>query len=444
MADKQTGQLKNGSEIRMKNGNTVKILSFIGDGGQGEVYCVESKGKKLALKWYKKDFLESMHDLAGFYQNLVNNIESGAPTNSFLWPLGITEKTKSGFGYIMEIRPERFYDLNRFFQKSGNNPQVHFRSVSSVVNASINIIESFRVLHNNGFSYQDINDGNFFIDPKTGDVLICDNDNISPFGTNFGILGKQRWMAPEIITRQNDPDKKSDLFSLSVVLFRLLFLNHPLEGRYSTPPCLTPQYEKKYYGEAPIFIYDPTNDINRPIPGTDHNLRLFWPFYPQYIRDIFIQAFSQDVMMGKAPRILEIKWLDTFFRMKAEIGSCPYCGGEMLFGETGETICPNCRKRIAAPSYRIKLSNCELPLFCGMKLYFRNINPITNDYETIIGEVISNPQDPKQLGFRNLTQDIWKASSPAGITKEIKPGAVVPFADNITVEFAGKHGKIIQ
>ena len=28
-------------------------------------------------------------------------------------------------------------------------------------------------------SYQDLNDGNFFIDPQTGKVLICDNDNVA-------------------------------------------------------------------------------------------------------------------------------------------------------------------------------------------------------------------------------------------------------------------------
>lgn len=69
-----------------------------------------------------------------------------------------------------------------------------------------------------------INNGNFFIMPDSGDVLICDNDNVSPFGTNLGIMGKQHWMAPEIVTGQNDSNKNSDCFSLAVVLFRLLFI----------------------------------------------------------------------------------------------------------------------------------------------------------------------------------------------------------------------------
>lgn len=115
-------------------------------------------------------------------------------------------------------------------------------------------------------------------------MLICDNDNVSPFGTNLGIMGKQRWMAPEIVMGKNDPDKNSDRFSLAVVLFRLLFINHPLEGRYSTPPCMTKELEQKYYGSAPIFVYDPTTSENRPIPGTDHNLKLFWNVYPDYVK----------------------------------------------------------------------------------------------------------------------------------------------------------------
>ena len=71
-------------------------------------------------------------------------------------------------------------------------PQVHFQSFAAISTAAINIIQGFRELHARGYSYQDINNGNFFINPSTGDVLICDNDNVSPFGTSSGIMGKQR------------------------------------------------------------------------------------------------------------------------------------------------------------------------------------------------------------------------------------------------------------
>jgi serine/threonine protein kinase len=115
------------------------------------------------------------------------------------------------------------------------------------------MINALWQLHKRGDSYRDINNGTFFIDPATGRVLICDNDNVSPYGANPCIMGKSRWMAPEIVTRQSEPDKQSDQFSLAVVLFRLLFLNHPLEGSYSSPPCMTRVLEKKYYGTDPHF-----------------------------------------------------------------------------------------------------------------------------------------------------------------------------------------------
>ena len=134
-------------------------------------------------------------------------------------------------------------------------------------------------------------------------------------------------MAPEIVLG-GDPDKQSDRFSLAVILFRLLFINHPLEGKRSTPPCMTKELERKYYGEEPIFVYDPIDNRNRPIPGTDNNLKTFWPVYPEYIRQLFVKAFSSDVMKGKAPRIIEKDWLDALFQLKASIVKCPYCGQE--------------------------------------------------------------------------------------------------------------------
>ena len=52
--------------------------------------------------------------------------------------------------------------------------KVKFVSFDAMLNAAMKICNGFMMLHRFGYSYQDLNDGNFFIDPKTGDVLICD------------------------------------------------------------------------------------------------------------------------------------------------------------------------------------------------------------------------------------------------------------------------------
>jgi hypothetical protein len=49
----------------------------------------------------------------------------------------------------------------------------------------------------------------FFISPKNGGALICDNDNVYEFGKNGGVAGKARYMAPEIVKGANS-DKQSD------------------------------------------------------------------------------------------------------------------------------------------------------------------------------------------------------------------------------------------
>ena len=47
--------LKNGETIPLLgNGQSVKILNYIAEGGQGEVYKVAFNGGEYALKWYSK------------------------------------------------------------------------------------------------------------------------------------------------------------------------------------------------------------------------------------------------------------------------------------------------------------------------------------------------------------------------------------------------------
>lgn len=426
-------KFKIGDIVKMKSGGESKIIAEFGSGGQGTVYRVLYNDKEYALKWYHAGVFKEKED--AFYKNLEYNITKGAPTDNFLWPLGITEKQNDSFGYIMNIRPSGYEELTSFFVGSKNKQQVRFKSFEAISNAAINIIQAFRELHNKGFSYQDINDGNFFINPIDGHVLICDNDNVSPNGTNLGILGKQRWMAPEIVMLKEDPDKQSDRFSLSVVLFRLLFINHPLEGRYSTPPCMTKELEKKYYGSEPLFIYDPHDSRNRPIPGTDHNLKLFWNVYPQYIRDMFIRAFSQDVMLKKQPRIIEMEWLNTFFRLRAETGLCPSCSYETFYATEVRTSCIECSKEVQTPAI-ITLQNFKLPVYKGMKIYLWHVDSTLSDISTVIGEVISNTQEPRQLGIRNLSEStIWKVNLPDGRVKYVDPGNVVPVKEGFVVDF---------
>lgn len=212
-------ELNKQSVVSLVSGKNATIIKEIGRGGQGIVYLVEIDGEQKALKWY----LNAPDDK--FYRNLEHNIISGAPSDAFLWPEDLTEKQQGSYGYIMRLRPKNYYEFGNFLLA-----KVSFKSFSAMLSAAMKICNGFMMLHRFGYSYQDLNDGNFFIDPNSGDVLICDNDNVMPQGEKSGIMGKARYMAPEIVAG-GIPDKYSDRFSLSVILFMLFYVNHPLKGQ---------------------------------------------------------------------------------------------------------------------------------------------------------------------------------------------------------------------
>ena len=293
-------EFQRGQKIKTISGGELEVVQKLGEGGQGVVYKVNYNGRPLALKWY---FIKKIKDPRAFYDNIKNNIKQGAPTKAFLWPLEITEYYEGSFGYLMELRPSEYKDFSRFLLA-----KEHFSGIDAIINAALCITNGFRELHNRGYSYQDLNDGNFFVNPQNGDVLICDNDNVAPYGENLGIAGKCRYMAPEVVMGKKRPDNHTDRFSLSVVLYMLLFLNHPLEGKRTMVPCLTEENERRFYGSEPIFVWDATNDENRPVRGVHSNEIKLWPLYPEFVRKTFEKAsFSASLAVLAIPHSVSYK-----------------------------------------------------------------------------------------------------------------------------------------
>ena len=122
-------------------------------------------------------------------------------------------------------------------------------------------------------------------------------------GDNLGVGGTPGYMAPEVVLGTSKPSTDTDLFSLSVILFELFFLAHPLEGANCCKyPCLTQQIEKDLYAIHPVFVCSNTDRSNAPVRGTSSNLMNLWPIYPEYLHDAFQQAFSEDGLKNGSKR----------------------------------------------------------------------------------------------------------------------------------------------
>jgi len=412
MADLGTGYT-----IKTKGFKTVAVGKKLGEGGQGAVYQVDYDGYQKALKWYSGKKIASPKK---FYENIENNIKKGKPTNAFLWPEDITEKDGEAFGYIMDLRPPEYKDFSMFLLARES-----FASITAWVNTAIQITAGFRALHQKGYSYQDLNDGNFFINPQNGNVLICDNDNVSEYGRNSGIAGKARYMAPEIVVKKAKPDMQTDAFSLAVVLFLLWTNNHPLEGKAACPPAMTAEHEKRIFGENPVFVWDPNDKSNRPVQGIHKGAIVRWPFLPDYLKEIFIKAFSKELMNDPQQRIIEQEWLRIFIRMRSEIFKCPSCGEVYFADPVNQTPCLNCKKINVFPMY-IKTQRYNVPIHQRTKLYACHTEKGSDDYETLCGEVSVNNGN---YMLKNVTKNNWSLSDGYSIapnaTVTLKKGMII-------------------
>lgn len=429
-------ELSIGTTIRLKNGKTCKVKKELGRGGQGIVYVVDYGGKDYALKWYKDPYIVGSD---AFYDNLAKNVSSPSPAPNFIWPLAITEHQYNSYGYVMELRPKDYYDMGAFILL-----QVKFKTVHAQMRACLQICMAFQRLHIRGYSYQDMNDGNFFINPYTGDVLICDNDNVAPDGTSVsGIVGKAGYMAPEVVESTTLPNKYTDYYSLALCLFILIYMNRPFEGaRYLKCPCdNNVEAAKKLFGFSSVFIMDPTDACNRPVQGIHDNVIHRWPIYPLLLSKAFCKTFGKEAIMDPTKRLMDKQWYNILLQIRSMYVQCPNCGKETFLDiQQPAKSCIWCSKSV--PSFvSLKVSRYTIPLVSNQIIYDCQITS-QNDHEEKAGEVITKNG---QLGLRNLATYTWTVILPDNKVKLVGQGEDMPVRSGFKIKFGnqGENGEMI-
>ena len=423
-------ELNIGTSIQLSNGVTARVKQVIGKGGQGTVYLVEASGKKMALKWY--------HKYPGdiFYRNILNNIKDGAPAPNFIWPLAITTKLNGSFGYVMELRPMGYKDMGQFLLAKAK-----FSNIYAELNACLQICTAFQKLHIRGLSYQDMNDGNFFINPKTGDVLICDNDNVAPDRTNMGILGKAGYMAPEVVEGVTMPNRYTDYYSLAVCLFILIYMNKPFEGKWHLDcPCdNNPEMAKKLFGFESVFIMDKTNSKNRPVPGIHNNIIRRWNIFPSFLGEAFCKTFSTEAIKDPGKRLMDKQWYNILLQVRSMFAKCPNCGKDTFIDILKkDSSCIHCNETINIQV--LKIGRFSIPLVDKQKIYSCLVSS-EQDKNLITAEVIKKGGS---IGLRNLSNTIWTVILPDGSTRIINNGDDMPAKAGFKIRFGQEEtGEII-
>lgn len=433
------------------SGQPCQVGQFLGGGGQGEVYRATWAGREFALKWYFPHTATAEQHAC--LERLVK--EHKAPSEQFLWPLELAHsRSSAGFGYIMKLREPRFRSL---FDLVTRRVDPTFEALTT---AALQLVDSFRKLHAEGLCYRDISFGNAFFDPKNGDVLICDNDNVTENRSKVtGVLGTPDFMAPELVRMEFGavPSRQTDLFSLAVLLFYMFFNSHPLMGkRILQIRSWDYPARKKMFGHEPLFIFDPRDPSNAAVERSKDpsgeagaNAIEMWHMYPRHLTELFIKAFASGIRDAEHGRVTEGEWKVALARLKDCLLTTCSCRKENFFDPAEldsrnqyQKQCWNCRKIPPLP-FRLHLGKLVIVLNSDTKLFAHHQEDHADlEANSPLAEVVRHPTNVNVWGLRNLSAGRWVATTAEGAMKEVEPGKSIVLAKGTKIAFGRLTGEL--
>jgi eukaryotic-like serine/threonine-protein kinase len=436
--------LKPGDVLIARNmQSAATIEDTLGEGAQAEVYRARIGEKDYALKWYRPEFLCGDQRL---WERLKMAISSGTPTEQFLWPFDLVSYPRSSAygGYLMPIKTPEFIGMAGLI---GGRTAPTFRALTMV---GFNLAHSFLKLHAAGLCYRDINFGNVFFNPDTGDIRIADTDNVDVNLKPGSIKGTADFMAPEVARNLVAPNAASDRFSLAVLLFRIFAIGHPLRGkREMTLPydASDPDQSHRLCAMDPVFIFDPDNDSNRPVPGVHDCPLNYWPIYPGSLHKLFIRTFTAGLHDPDA-RVMENEWRKEMCALRDAIFLCPHCGAENFFDlerlrqKKSLNPCWGCQSLLDTPP-RMRMGAAYgshlVMLSPGVQLFAHHLEGDAYNFGSPLAEVVGGP-----LGLRNLSSGTWTWTSgdQNGSTHQVKFNEVLPLTSDCQIHFGKGQAEV--
>lgn len=396
-----------------------RVTSLLGQGGQGYVFEVQREtGEPLALKWYKPESATGEQ-----YKEMQQLVEIGSPHDRFLWPLSMARvATEPSFGYVMHLRHPRFLELSYLLLNTDRDGKPLDVSFSSIIELCRQLSFSFLRLHARGLCYRDISFGNVFFDPANGDVLICDNDNVGIDNGRGRVLGTPYFMAPEVVrdtTYRTLPNTDTDRHSLAVLLFYALFLGHPLEGARTDAGVRDAHWLMTHFGTDPLFCLHPDRTDNRP----SEIVQQYWRIYPQFLRDLFVQAFVAGLERPTA-RVTEGQWIKAMDRLRDGLITCPQCGTTNFWSVgTPEVTCWNDGAAVRPP-YVLDVGRRTVAVSPQATIRSDHLTSGV-DHPTVLARVRPHPNDPSRWGLKNESDGAWPVAYPGGQDLQLTPGQTV-------------------
>ena len=225
LADEET-QLKPGQSI-----SHYEVVTLIGKGGMGEVYLATDRHlhRSVALKLLPLDYTRDKDRLRRFQQEAQSASALNHPNILTIYELGEIDN--------QQFICTEFVDGETLRERMTSGPL----SIRETLDIAIQVAGALGAAHRAGIVHRDIKPENIMLRPD-GYVKVLDFglakltepspviQDDTPSNTAAGlVLGTIKYMSPEQ-ARGLDVDARTDIFSLSIVLYEMLTGHAPFKG----------------------------------------------------------------------------------------------------------------------------------------------------------------------------------------------------------------------
>ena len=242
-------------------GNSYKEIKELGQGTLGKVYLVQKDNKYYALKKiYIKDINKIDDD------SFLNEIKNLSKFN-FKYIVKFYEFyiKSDNLNVVMEYAGD--LNLQKFIKKYKNNGELIKEKV--IIRIINQICLGLKEIHKNNIIHRDLTPKNIFINENNLEIKIGDFDILSKMlktNKNYAIsnVEKFKYSAPEII-KEEENDKKADIYSLGCILYELFTLNEYYTDKYFNKKEIKINieiYNKKWQDTLDLLLRE--NPNNRP------------------------------------------------------------------------------------------------------------------------------------------------------------------------------------
>lgn len=336
-----SGKMQNliGEVITTISGKKYRLEKLAGSGAQGVVY-EDSTGTKMIKLYYPTGsnvIDEDIIDRLRFIRDvkIPANFVAVEDIIDFPYVGYVMEKVSDHKPLNAYLIPDKKQTFSDWFNSGlGLRERIFIGYI---------IAKAFEDLERNNLSYCDISGNNILVKVgKTASVKMIDVDNIYVAGKGAAaVLGTPRYIAPEVIGRQKNPDVLSDNYSLAVILFELLRVGHP----YISDDVLdgSPEDEEQALAGKADYVTDEnsTNMLPADIVFTGKLEELF--------RKCFVDG-KKNRMLRPSAKEFEFALLDA----SNKVIKCPSCGAWHYPRKKGKIYegCPWC-DAVSKPKARL-------------------------------------------------------------------------------------------